>query len=66
MTAETRDDDLLTPAEVAKLLSMHEGSLAAWRSQKRGPKWVKLGDKPKSPVRYRRGDLAKYLADNQA
>jgi hypothetical protein len=55
------EDDLLTGDEVAKILKVHVASLAAWRSQRRGPKFLKLGELKKSPVRYRRGDIDDYL-----
>lgn len=60
------DDELLNSTEAAKLLGgLHPLTLAAWRSQGRGPPYVKLGDRPKSPVRYRRADLEKYLANGR-
>lgn len=60
MNART-DNKLLTTAQAAARLGLHPQTLASWRLQGRGPRWVKLGERPKSPVRYRAGDLDEYL-----
>jgi len=49
---------LLTPKEVAEFLGIPEGTLAQWRSQRRGPRYVKLEERL---VRYRFADLESYL-----
>jgi hypothetical protein len=52
-------DDLLTPAETARLLRNSVKTLERWRSQGVGPPYVKQhGFK----IGYRRSDLAAYLA----
>lgn len=52
-------DDLLTPAEAARLLRNSVKTLERWRSQGVGPPYVKQhGFK----IGYRRSDLAAYLA----
>jgi hypothetical protein len=57
-------DEMLNTTEAARLLGgLHPLTLAAWRSQNRGPAYVKLGDKPRSPVRYWRSTLEQYLKD---
>lgn len=61
-----QDDTLLTTTEAAKMLGgLHPLTLAAWRVQRRGPAYIKLGDKPRSPVRYWRSVIEKYLADRR-
>lgn len=50
---------LLTPKQAAEFLGIPLGTLAHWRSQRRGPPYIKLEDRL---VRYRRSDLEKYLA----
>jgi excisionase family DNA binding protein len=50
---------LLTSKEAAEFLSIPEGTLAQWRSQRRGPQYVKLEGRL---VRYRLTDLETYLS----
>ena len=50
---------LLTPKQAAEFLGIPLGTLAQWRSQRRGPAYIKLEDRL---VRYRRSDLEAYLA----
>ena len=50
---------LLTPKEAAEFLGIPEGTLAQWRSQRRGPQYVKLEGRL---VRYRITDLEAYLS----
>jgi len=50
---------LLTPAQTAQFLGIPQGTLAQWRSQRRGPPFVKFEGRL---VRYRTSDLQKYLA----
>jgi len=56
--AAPRTARLLTPKEASELLGIPEGTLAQWRSQKRGPAFVKLEGRL---VRYRAGDLESYV-----
>jgi hypothetical protein len=51
----------LTPREVAAKLQVHPGTLANWRCYGRGPKFTKLTDTPRSPVRYRESDVDAYM-----
>jgi predicted DNA-binding transcriptional regulator AlpA len=46
---ETR---LLTPKEVAEILGVSEQTLARYRAQDTGPRWIKLGESRTSPIRY--------------
>ena len=50
---------LLTPKQAAEFLGIPSGTLAQWRSERRGPPYIKLEDRL---VRYRRADLEEYLA----
>ena len=50
---------LLTPKEASELLGIPDGTLAQWRSQKRGPQFIKLEGRL---VRYRPSDLEAYLS----
>lgn len=50
---------LLTPKEAAEFLGVPEGTLAQWRSQRRGPPYIKLEMRL---VRYRSADLEQWLA----
>ncbi len=51
---------LLVPEEAAAFLSVSVETLAQWRSQRRGPPYIKLG----RAVRYRADDLERYLAEH--
>jgi excisionase family DNA binding protein len=53
--------ELLTPEEVADLLKVHLGTLENWRVRGEGPPFVKLGNKRRSPVRYRRKDIEDWI-----
>lgn len=50
---------MLTPTETAEILGVPEGTLAQWRSQGRGPAYVKLENRL---IRYRQRDLEKYVS----
>jgi predicted DNA-binding transcriptional regulator AlpA len=52
-------NSLLTPAKAAEFLGLPEHTLAQWRSQRRGPRYIKLESRL---VRYRLSDLEKYLS----
>jgi len=45
-------------AEAGAFLGIHPRTLNNWRSQKRGPTYVKMGER----VVYRRSDLEAYMA----
>lgn len=57
-------DHLLTPKEVADLLRVSPATLEAWRQTQTGPKWVKLGEGKRAPVRYRKSDIDAYLSEH--
>ena len=50
---------LLTSKEASEFLGLRETTLAQWRSQRRGPKYIKL---EKRLVRYGVADLEQYLS----
>jgi predicted DNA-binding transcriptional regulator AlpA len=52
---------LLNEKEAARLLSMSYRTLQSWRSTGEGPTYLKLG----RSIRYRKGDLLKWIDDKQ-
>jgi excisionase family DNA binding protein len=54
-------DQLLTPAEVAQLLKVSVKTLAQWRSQRKGPAYIKVDHS----VRYRRTDIDHWLSQRK-
>jgi predicted DNA-binding transcriptional regulator AlpA len=50
---------LLTPLQTSEFLGVPLGTLAQWRSQGRGPQYVKLEGRL---VRYRTSDLERYIS----
>jgi predicted DNA-binding transcriptional regulator AlpA len=50
---------LLTPKQAGEFLGVPEGTLAQWRSQRRGPVYIKLEGRL---IRYRSSDLELYIA----
>jgi predicted DNA-binding transcriptional regulator AlpA len=60
------DDELLTIEEAAAYVGLSPATLNNWRTGVRGvrggPPWIPLHDGPKSPVRYRVGDVRAWLA----
>jgi hypothetical protein len=57
--ADIDDDDIITAAEAARMLSTRIGTLAAWRSRKVGPPWIQLSARM---PRYSRRQVAEWLA----
>ncbi|OEJ57745.1 hypothetical protein BGM19_06960 [Streptomyces agglomeratus] len=51
----------LKPCEVAAQLRVSVGTLANWRYQGTGPRYIKLSDAPNAPVRYRRDAVDAYM-----
>jgi predicted DNA-binding transcriptional regulator AlpA len=51
---------LLTAGDVARITGLSADTLAQWRSQRRGIPFIKLS---RNVVRYRHGDLDKWLAE---
>ncbi|WP_207760021.1 helix-turn-helix domain-containing protein [Bifidobacterium primatium] len=57
MTKDDSEENLLTPAQVAKILGIPVSTLSRWRSERRELPYVKIG----RVVRYRPCDLAEWL-----
>lgn len=62
MPVKDNEDDLLTQEEFAALARVNPQTPAQWRKRGTGPKWLKLGDGPTSPIRYKRSDIREWLA----
>lgn len=52
------NDELLTPEETSDILKVATQTLANWRSQGKGPSWVKLGARR---CRYRRSEVHRFI-----
>jgi len=50
---------LLIPKEASEFLGVPEKTLATWRSERRGPQFIKIENRH---VRYRLSDLENYIA----
>ena len=55
-------EELFTTPEAADWLRVRPETMRTWRYSGRGPRFVRLGDGPKAPIRYRRRDLESYLS----
>jgi predicted DNA-binding transcriptional regulator AlpA len=55
---EVDPDDLIENDRAAKLLGIRPATLVSWRSDKRGPMYLKIG----RLVYYRRADIRAWLA----
>jgi hypothetical protein len=53
--------ELLPDVQAAEILHLTPGTLATWRSQRRGPAFVKLGRR----VFYRREDLRTFIDEQR-
>ena len=56
--AEINPEELITNDQAAKLLGIEPATLVTWRSEKRGPDYLKVG----RLVYYRRSDINAWLA----
>jgi excisionase family DNA binding protein len=56
----TDPDALLTEDEAAELYGLSPRTFQAWRTENRGPPYVRLG----RAIRYRRSALVKHLDEN--
>jgi len=52
---------LLSPREVAKILGTSRSTLARWRREGKGPKYLKLGEGMFAAVRYRGSDVRAFI-----
>lgn len=53
---------LLSTAEAADLLGIHQNTLRLWRSKKRGPAYVKFSQ---TEVKYDIRDIEQWIADHK-
>jgi predicted DNA-binding transcriptional regulator AlpA len=58
VTIVTEQENTLNPLKAAKYLGISEAALRLWRSEGRGPRYFKAGEKL---VRYRRVDLDSWV-----
>lgn len=56
---------LMRPAEVAAWLQIELRTLERYRASGDGPRCHKLAPGPTSPVRYRRADVERWLAERE-
>lgn len=54
------EPNMLTPKQAAKYLGISEGALRLWRSEGKGPRHFKAGEKL---WRYRRADLDSWIEE---
>lgn len=52
-----RAEELLDDSQSAKILSLAKGTLAVWRTQGKGPTYVKIG----ANVRYKYSELQRFI-----
>lgn len=60
----TDPNELLTAREVAAILKVTVYTLENWRGLRSGPKYLKLGEGIRAPVRYKRSDVDAYLTSS--
>lgn len=53
--------DLLTPAEAAQIMRASEKTLAQWRSQRKGPPFVKMSGR----IHYLRSDIEAWIDEHR-
>lgn len=53
----------LTTSDLAKRWGVSSNRLRQWRVEGKGPNFLKLGDGPKAPVRYRLEDIEEFEKD---
>ena len=58
-----RAEGLLTTQGVADRLGVASATVAWWRSQNQGPKFIRLGRGKRAPIRYRLEAVEAYLAE---
>lgn len=57
---------LLTSDEVAERLNVAPATVVWWRSQRQGPKFVRLGKGKRAPVRYRPEAVDAFISQMEA
>jgi predicted DNA-binding transcriptional regulator AlpA len=51
---------LVTSSQLAEYLGVSEGTLRNWRNKDKGPPYIRLGDSPRSAIRYNIDDVLKW------
>ena len=62
-TTKNNLDRPLTTEQAAHVLNVSCSTLRRWRSARVGPRYIRLGNKSGSAIRYRLADLMKWLDD---
>ena len=57
---------LMTSKELANRLGITESTVEWWRSQKQGPKFIRLGRGKRAPIRYEEQAVGEYLREMKA
>lgn len=65
VSSDSNQDPMYREDQAAELLTVRVKTLQAWRSSGTGPRYIKLGSGLRSPVRYRRSELMRFLADGE-
>ncbi|MEM8835103.1 MAG: hypothetical protein AAGD00_04705 [Planctomycetota bacterium] len=55
------EDRLIDELEFARIAGVTDKTARLWRSQRKGPSFVKLGDGPKAAVRYWLSEVMRWL-----
>ena len=64
MTGQVVEQEiLLSPRDVSDLLNVDTNTLYKWRAERKGPPFYKLGSGDRAPVRYRKSEVLRFLAD---
>ena len=53
--------ELLNERQAADLLKVAPQTLRAWRSRRRGPKFIRLGPGKQPAIRYERAELERFI-----
>jgi predicted DNA-binding transcriptional regulator AlpA len=57
---------LIDSGKLAEMLGVSEGTLRNWRSQKKGPPFIKLGKTSNADVRYEIDEVQRWLKKNSS
>lgn len=63
MNPRSEPGQMLTPTQAAEQLGVKPTTLESWRARRIGPEYVKLGDRPTSPIRYSQEVISAYLRE---
>ena len=54
-------DEFLTNQQTASMLGVSPTTLEIWRCRGKGPAFIKYGDRPQSPIRYRLSEVMRWV-----